>query len=116
MSYDLDFWKEKPGIKLDPQTTYERLSDGEWVEGLEELPIEAILENVGLKFRQGWTQLDEMTWEATDKGFQVYTTPQFFRVDCGGMTGEEMNVFIEIAAEVGCPLYDPQVGERFDGA
>jgi hypothetical protein len=115
MSYDLSFWKEKPGIRLDPQETYERLSNGEQVDGLEELPTEQMLELVGIRFREGWEQLDKQTWEADSKGFQVYTTPQFFRVDCGGLTGDEMNLFIDIASEFGCPLYDPQVGERFDG-
>jgi hypothetical protein len=116
MSYDLNFWREKPGIKLDPQMTYEQLSHGEWVEGLEDLPIEQILKRIQEAFTQGWTKLDFQSWEAPGKGFQIFTTPQSFRVDCGGITGEEMNLFIDIAAEFGCPLYDPQVGQRFDRA
>lgn len=115
MSYDLNCWKEQPGVSLDPQAVYERLSEGEHVDGLEELPITEILERVKESFGEGWTQLDDFTWEAPKKSFQVFTTPQFFRVDCGGMTGEEMNRFIEIGLEFGCPLFDPQVGERFVG-
>ena len=42
------------------------------------------------------------------------TTPQFVRIDCYGMKGEDMNKFIDILDEYGCPLYDSQVGERFD--
>lgn len=41
--------------------------------------------------------------------FQIMTTPQFVR-----MEGEDMNKFIDTLDEYGCPLYDPQVGERFD--
>ena len=115
MSYDLSFWKEKPGIKLDAQITYERLLNRERVEGVEELPIEKILERVKGEFRQEWTQLDNVTWEGPHMAFQVYTTPQFFRIDCYGMTSDEMNVFIDIACEFGCPLYDPQAGKRYDG-
>lgn len=35
-------------------------------------------------------------------------------IDCYGMDGEDMNKFIDILFEYGCPLYDPQVGERYD--
>ncbi len=115
MSYDLNFWKQKKGVNLDPQETYERLSDGEHVEGLEDIPIEQMMEKVREAFSPGWIQHDSMTWEADRKSFQVFTTPQFFRVDCGGMTGEEMNLFIDIGIEFGCPLYDPQTGERYEG-
>jgi hypothetical protein len=115
VSYDLNFWKQEPGVKLDARTVCERLSAGEHVEGLEDLPIEGMLEKVRQAFAVGWSQLDPVTWEAPRKSFQVFTTPQFFRVDCGGMTGEEMNIFIDIGIEFGCPLYDPQTGQRYEG-
>ena len=113
MSYDLDFWKYKPGVKLDHKETYEKLSDGQFIEGLEELPIDRILERVREIFAD-WEYLGSGTWEGAQGSFQVYTTSQFLRVDCYGMPGEEMNKIIDIAGEFGCPLYDPQVGERFD--
>jgi hypothetical protein len=31
------------------------------------------------------------------------------------MAGEDMNRIIDIAAELKCPLYDPQEDRRFDG-
>jgi hypothetical protein len=115
MSYDLNFWKEKPGVTLDPLQVYERLCDGHQVDGLEELPIGRILQRVREKFSAGWTQLDPVTWEAPKKAFQVYTTPQLLRVDCGGLTAEDMNAIIDIGLEFGCRLYDPQTGVRFEG-
>ena len=42
------------------------------------------------------------------------TTSQSVMIDCYGMDGEDMNKFIDILFEYGCPLYDPQVGERYD--
>lgn len=115
MSYDLNFWKYRPGITLDHQRTYEQLCDAREVEGLEPLPIDAMLARVGQAFAD-WEQLDDRTWEGADGLFQVYTTPQFFRFDCHGMDGEDMNKLIDIGSEFGCPLYDPQVGERYDNA
>ncbi|MGC4005742.1 MAG: hypothetical protein QM811_22525 [Pirellulales bacterium] len=102
-------------MKLDHQKVYERLSNGELVDGLQNLPIDAMMSRVGEVFAD-WVRLDNVTFDGGDRGgFQVFTTPQFFRVDCSGMDGEELNKFIDIGQEFGCPLYDPQVGERFDG-
>lgn len=113
MGYDLNFWKQCPGIKLDPQKTYERLSEGESVEGLESLPTEQIIARVAEKF-SGWSRLDSINWDGPSGGFQLYMTPQLFRVDCYGMTGDDMNHFIDIGHEFGCPLFDPQTGERYE--
>jgi hypothetical protein len=116
MSYDLNFWRYKPGVSLDHQQVYEQLCDAVNVYGLEILPIARMIVRVHEEF-EDWEKLDDVTFERADRGsFQLSTSPQFFRVDCYGMTSEDMNKFIEIANEFGCPLYDPQVGRRFDGA
>ena len=118
MSYDLNFWKyESNSPSNDHQSVYLRLSNGERVEGLANIPIDDILRRIEETFSsQGWTSLDsKSTWESAKGAFQVFTTPQFFRVDCYGMRGEDMNCFINIASEFGLPLYDPQVGKRFGG-
>ncbi len=114
MSYDLNFWKQDPRQELDPKVVYERLSDGERVEGLEEIPIDRILARVAEKFVDGWQRLGEHTWESAQGGFQIYTTAQLFRVDCYGLSGEIMNLFIDIAHEFGCNLYDPQTCIRYE--
>lgn len=116
MSYDLNFWKyEKESSSNNHQAVYEQLSNGEFVEGLEVIPIKDILKNLREVFSTlGWTQVDEETWEGESGSFQIYTTPQFFRVDCYGIEGEDMNHLIDIAQEFGLPLYDPQISKRFD--
>jgi hypothetical protein len=113
MSYDLGFWKQYPGSTLDPQGVYERLSDGESVEGLEDLPTDRILGRIAETFAEGWERLDPTNWESSQGSFQVSTTPQGFRIDCYGIAGEVMNLFLEIGQEFGCRLYDPQTGVRF---
>jgi hypothetical protein len=94
---------------------YSRLCAAERVEGLEDLPIERIMARVAEAFASGWERLDEWNWESAEGSFQISTTPQYFRVDCYGLTGETMNQFIDIAQEFGCKLYDPQTGVRFEG-
>jgi hypothetical protein len=113
MSYDLSFWKQLPGSGLDPQGVYERLCEGERVEGLVDLPIGRIRARIAEAFTVGWDQLDPDNWESSQGSFEVFTTPQWLRVDCYGLSGEVMNVFIEIGQDFGCPLYDPQTGVRF---
>ncbi|MFG0329946.1 MAG: hypothetical protein ACF8PN_08615 [Phycisphaerales bacterium] len=115
MSYDLNFWKYRPGVSLDHQATYEKLSDGQTVDGLEDLPIADMLARLNEVFAD-WDRVDDETWESDRGTFQVFTTPQFFRVDCYGMDGEDMIRIVEVASEFGCPLYDPQVTTRYDGA
>ncbi|XZF14522.1 hypothetical protein ACTHGU_00145 [Chitinophagaceae bacterium MMS25-I14] len=117
MSYDLDFWKYKPGIYLHNQEVYEQCSEKLFVEGLEELPIERIKKDVTIEFL-GWSIAeDHGSWQNTEgKGaFEIYTTTQFVWFDCYGMSGDDMNRLIDIMLRYDCPLYDPQVTTRFDG-
>ena len=115
MSYDLDFWKYKQGVELNHQQVYECLSDGQYVDGLEDLPIDDLIARISQVFSEGWNKVDEMTWESSDGTFQLFTTQQFIRVDCYGLSSENMNKLIDILDEFGCPLYDPQVGQRYAG-
>src|SRR6266404_8221566 len=106
MSYDLNFWRYKPGVSLDNQKTYELLSDGQSVDGLENIPIDQIKKRVSEEFaKKGWERLDDDNWESQKGAFQLFTTPQFFRVDCYAMQGEDMNIFIDVAREFSCPFF-----------
>jgi hypothetical protein len=115
MSYDLNFWKYSPGVYLEHQELYERLSKGVVVEGLERLPVAQIRERIAAAFKD-WERIGDHDWEQEGKGaFRVFTTSQFIQIGCYGMEGAEMNKFIDILYEYECPLYDPQVARRFDG-
>jgi hypothetical protein len=113
MRYDLNFWKyEKESSSNNHQAIYERLSNGEFVEGLKIIPIEDILKKINEVFSAlGWIPLDEETWESESGAFQIYTTPQFFRIDYYG-ADEDMEHLINITHEFGLPLYDPQTSKR----
>ena len=115
MSYDLSFWKYESGVSLDHQRVYQNLSQGKRLPGIASLPIEQLLARIRVTFSEGWTQLDERTWESDKGAFQLFSTDQFLRVSCYQLAGEDMNRFIDIAAEFECSLYDPQVGKRFEG-
>lgn len=116
MSYDLDFWKYKQGVYLNNQEVYERCSDGELVEGLEILPIEDIKKEISRVFPD-WTVNEQGdTWNPPKgkEAFQLFYTSQFVRFDCYGIKGKDMNRIIDVMLSFDCPLYDPQVPQRFD--
>jgi hypothetical protein len=146
MSYDLNFWRYQPGITPDADAlaneltdelaadqvtgldamspaarlhlaVYRRLSNGQPVPWLADIPTELIVARIASAFARGWQQTDPLSWEKKPgKGaFQVSTSPQHLRVDCYGMAGQDMNRLIDIALEFDLPLYDPQAGIRFDG-
>lgn len=69
MSYDLDFWKYQDGVYLDNQTVYEKACcNGEWMEGLEVLPIEQIRQRIADSFAD-WQRLDEDNYEKKGGSF-----------------------------------------------
>lgn len=115
MSMDLDFWKYREGAAHNDSKIYEAACcDGKISEDLENLPIEEILEKVAAAF-PCWKALNSKSYENEDgSAFEIFTTSQIVRFDCYGMKGGDMNLLMDILAEFGCPLYDPQVSTRFD--
>ena len=114
MSMDLAFWRYKNGETADHTKVYESVCEGETLECLEELPIADIRKKIAEVF-SGWTALDEDTYDKDERaGFQIFTTTQAVIFNCGGMSGDEMNLLIDIMLGFGCPLYDPQISTRFD--
>ncbi len=116
MSYDLNFWKYKKGVNLNNQEVYEKCSDEEIIEGLEELPVDLILTKINDEFIKWRTEDSHLDFENPEgKGsFQVFTTNQFVRFDCYGMYGDDMNRIIDVMISFDCPLFDPQTNTRYD--
>lgn len=113
--YELFFWRYQDGIYLNHQLVYEALVEEEIVEGLEDLPVTVIVNRINSVF-SNWEKVDENSWKNPNgKGaFQVKTTPQSIQIDCYGTEGKTMNLLVDTMEEFKCPLYDPQVPERYD--
>ena len=113
--YELLFWQYQDGIYLNHHLVYEALVEQQEVEGLEILPVQVILSRLNSVF-SSWEKVDENSWKNnTGKGaFQVITTPQSIKIDCYGTEGKTMNQLVDLMGEFKCPLYDPQVPERYD--
>ena len=113
--YELLFWRYIEEIYLNHHEVYEALVEKQEVEGLQELPVEVIVNRINSVFSQ-WERVDENSWKNPNgKGaFQVITTPQSVKIDCYGTEGKTMNQLVSVMEEFKCPLYDPQVPERYD--
>ncbi len=115
MSYDINFWKYKSGVAHDNDKVYAKACcDGGTLDELEALPTDEILKKIEQTFSD-WTKLDEFNYEKPEGGaFAISTTSQTVRFDCCGMEGDDMNTLTDILIDFGCPMYDPQISERFD--
>lgn len=115
MSMDYNFWEYQKGAVHDDGKIYAALCDGEQLEELQTLPIEEIRTRIHTVFSD-WDWLDRDNCEKTGFGsFALYTTPQWVRFDCYGMSEQSLNLFIDVMTqEFGVPMYDPQISTRFD--
>ena len=115
MGYDINFWKYKSGVPHDNDKVYAKACcDGETLEELETLPIKEIFKKIEQTFSD-WTKLDEFNYGKEGSGaFTISATSQTVRFDCYGMQGDDMNTLMDILIDFGCPVYDPQISERFD--
>lgn len=113
--YELLFWKYLDEVYLNHHLVYESLVDKERVDGLEELPIPIILNRITSVFSK-WEKVDEFSFKNNDGvgAFHIITTPQSIQINCYGTEGKTMNKLCEIMEEFKCPLYDPQVPQRYD--
>lgn len=111
MSYDLCFWREETPTGLTPSEIYGRACDGEWIDGLAELPMEDILD----AFERAFPEIrPEGDCPRPVGAFQVETTYGLaVFVSCYGSPVSDINRIIELMIDFGCPLYDPRVDERF---
>jgi hypothetical protein len=119
VSYELVFWNQEPGMCLEPRAVYGALMDGSEVEGLSELPIGQLLQRLSDVFLGAIREMNGATewlvWVRPEPSavLEVTWSGQHLRADCRGLGNDEMNRVISVANGFGCPLYDPQIDERF---
>lgn len=120
MSYELVFWKRKPGMAKDSTAVYRALMAGRPVDGLVPFPVEEFLERVTRAFHGSRREMNGpeewVVWRGDDERgmFEVTWSANHVRIDVRGLSSEDGNRLVDIGAAVGAPLYDPQTSERFD--
>lgn len=113
MSLDLSFWKYEVQ-RNDHSEVYAKLSDGEAVDGVSVLPIDEIKEKLFETFG-GWNRLDDTHLDLNgSQMIEIFTTNQFVRFDCYGVSEDNMNRLIDLMLSYDCRLYDSSINVRFD--
>jgi hypothetical protein len=123
IGYDLAFWKQAGDEDLEPSTVYRSLIDHRTVEGLATLPIESILTellvvlpgSVRESNGAGWEWIDWVS-EDDQSSIQIWWSDLHVYADCRNAEYEVVNRIIDVLADFGCPLYDPQVDKRFESS
>ncbi len=113
MAKDLSFWKYEAAVNYKPSDVYVSLSNGETVTGVATLPIEKIRVKIDEIFGD-WQKLDDNHLVFDDETIEIFTTDQFVRFDCYGVSEDNMNKLIDIMLEFDCRLYDSSIDVRFD--
>jgi hypothetical protein len=117
MSYDLAFWKQKPTCTASPSSIYGDLLEGRAVDGLETIPTTEFITRVQERFLGISTDGGLTFWEGGKRGmFELCSSDQHVHFCCRQMSGDDMNILVDIAVAFDCRLYDPQTGKRYDGS
>ena len=113
MARDLSFWKSKEITHLENKEIYALLSSGQYVNGLELLPTNQILDDFRECFND-WKYNAQNYFEKENESFQLMIITQFVRCDCYSMSEFNMNRIIDIMLKYDCPLYDSAIDVRFE--
>ena len=113
--YELIFWSYLDQVYLNHHEVYEKLCDGEMVDGLENLATGVIINRIENVFST-WEKLDKDSWKNSHGAgaFQIKITQQSVKIDCYGTDGKTMDLIVSTMDEFKLPLYDPQVPARYD--
>lgn len=113
--YELLFWRYLEDVYLNHHEVYEALEEQRDVLGLDVIPVVVILNRIAVLFSK-WEKVDENSWKNPNGigAFQVITTPKSVAINCYGTEGKTMDILVAAMTEFKCPLYDPQVPERYD--
>jgi hypothetical protein len=117
LSYDLVFW-QCDDREMDPRSVYEALMDGQAVQGLRDLLIEEIVARILAIFpdtvRPNGAN-DRIVWIAPDEisSFQAEWSDVHLAVTLRPLSHHIANQLIDLLGEFDCPMYDPQINERF---
>ena len=102
---------------------YQSLIDGRAVEGLVTLPITSILPELvvalpGSVRESNGEGLEWIDWSSEDdqSSVQIWWSDVHVCADCRNASYDVVNRIIGVLHGFGCPLYDPQVDERFDSS
>ena len=123
MSYDLYFWRQTKNFEIAPEQVVDLLAEDTPLDGVAAFPRTVVRE----AFRKAFPDITDddvsLFWEGAGSDFQVsfsHATEKdvhMIIVNCSYSllkSEETMNRLIDTCCELGCALYDPQTGRRYE--
>lgn len=114
MIYDLTFWNQQEPCDRDPLQIYAALRRREQVPGLVELPVPEILASLKVVFPDFDPGQPLTSAHPGGASFDTTWSNQHFRFRVREGLVEAKNKLIGILSGFGCPLYDAQLGRRYN--
>ena len=121
VAYDLVFWKQERSFQAEPHAIRDALASNEPVDGLLEIPVDEWMAAVVAAFpgatrEPNGPNSELVCWISGDgkSSFQIEWSPIHVWITLRGVSTQDGNRLVDLAAGFGCPLYDPQTDERFD--
>lgn len=114
MSYDLVFWKSKSGRNESPGSVIDALEADEQVSHVMTLPTDEIKKHLEQVLGNQWSGFDTNMWQGPSCNIDALIDPKYVYLTCYGCNDVTMNLIIDAMKQFECPLYDPQVDQRFD--
>lgn len=117
MSYDIFFWREKPGTTIDANQILRELEDTIEFPGIMSQPLDVVRSAFQQRFPDMTGGAGAIHWEGDGSYFQAgFTflderTVSMITVCCGYellKSPKAMQRLYDVAASLGCRVYDPQ--------
>jgi hypothetical protein len=100
------FWNPGPNVRLSPAEVARELVWGEEVEGLIDLPVKEIIDNLKAEFPQHKEEPGTLVGHAGGSTFEATWTWQHLRIDCKELPAADRQRLIDTIEAFGCMAYE----------
>jgi hypothetical protein len=123
MSYDLYFWRQAKHFEQGPDEILDLFAEDQPVDGIVAFERGQVRQLLRETFPDIQDDDFELTWEGSGSYFQISfghaseRIVQVISVSCGFSllkSPEVINRLIDTLGKLGCAMYDPQTGERYE--
>ncbi|MEM6312447.1 MAG: hypothetical protein AAF743_00045 [Planctomycetota bacterium] len=117
MSLDIFFWKQTKRLKSSPESIYVRLNNDKKVRGVEEIPVDRIVDRLQALLPGFTPEATEQAYPpgyggATADDVEVVWGPQYFRFD-GSFPQTLQDQLVDLMIEFGCAMYAPAIDRHY---
>jgi hypothetical protein len=109
MPHLLYLWREERPVELAAAQIQRLLDTGDDVDGLADLPIKEMIDQLKREFHGAKETAGLLSWKSGEEQFHATWSWQFMRIESDNLLDEHRDKFLDLARHFGCPVYDPQL-------